>query len=298
MLADDNVGILKARIEYAFGPLTPTVEEMEYPFTPFIYFIVDIKKGEEDDLVLTVYVEDSAGNVVSVPGLVSVADTGAPWIKEFTSQGNATTGDPFPVSWEAVDEVGVSQMWVRFLFGEGDPEAYEFHGVDAIRIATLDIPVPEDTEGPLWIIYGARDGSFNSNETGPYRFDVIDDDPPVALAGKDTRARADQGVHLSAAASSDNIGIVSFQWVWLVAGAEETVLRETQAQEVILELEPGEYTIELRAFDAHGNVGTDTVIVTVERSTPSATTPVAGAALALESAALMAVGSATNSTVG
>jgi hypothetical protein len=264
--ADDNVGIMMAWIVYTFGPGTPVTEQMDYPFTPFIYFVIHTSKGEEDDLVLTVYVKDAAGNEASTPGVVRVADTRAPWIKDFTSQGNVTTGDPFIVSWEAEDEVSVTQMWVRYLFGEGDLADYQYEGVDAIRIATLEIPVPEDTEGPLWIIYGARDASFNTNETGPYRFDVVDNDPPMARAGEDVRVRAPDWVHLTAADSTDNVGIVKYQWVWIVEGGEDTILRETAVQEVILELESGAYTIELRTFDAHGNMGVDTVYVTVEKA--------------------------------
>jgi LPXTG-motif cell wall-anchored protein len=261
----DNIGITVAQVEYTFGPLSPVVIEADPPFEPFIGFNIPVERGEEDDLVFTVTIEDAAGNQAVFPGVVSISDQRAPWIVSFTTHGNATTGDEIEVSWEAVDEVMVAHMWIRYRFGVVDSTDYEYLGVNEIRIATVTIPVPTDAEGTLWVIYGARDDSFNSNETVPVAIPVIDDDAPVPRAGGwDNIFHANKPVHLTSSASFDNIGIVEFQWVWTVPGMEDVVLNTTGAQEVLIDLEPGQYTIELRAFDAAGNMGTDTVVVTVQ----------------------------------
>ncbi|MCJ2540311.1 MAG: PKD domain-containing protein, partial [Candidatus Thermoplasmatota archaeon] len=92
------------------------------------------------------------------------------------------------------------------------------------------------------------------------RLTVRDIEPPVADAGMDIQV--DQGTlaTLDGTDSTDNVGLVGFIWLF----AEGSNLKNLLGAEASYQFDiPGEYELELQAWDAAGNVGFDWVIVTV-----------------------------------
>ena len=89
---------------------------------------------------------------------------------------------------------------------------------------------------------------------------VRDTEPPLADAGMDIHG--DQGtlITLDGTDSTDNVGVVGFIWLF----AEDSNLKNLLGAEASYQFEiPGEYELELQAWDAAGNIGFDWVIVKV-----------------------------------
>ncbi|MCK5251308.1 MAG: hypothetical protein KAQ96_00105, partial [Thermoplasmata archaeon] len=94
--------------------------------------------------------------------------------------------------------------------------------------------------------------------------DVVDSVSPVANAGEDMVV--DQGtlVTLDGTASTDNVGVMGFIWHF----AEGSNLKNLLGAEASYRFDiPGEYELELQAWDAAGIFGFDWVIVTVNEVT-------------------------------
>ncbi len=86
----------------------------------------------------------------------------------------------------------------------------------------------------------------------------IDTAPPVADAGSDMIAGVGENVAFSAMGSSDNAGIVKYEWD-LGDGSEEIGPIAIHSYD-----SPGARTVTLTVMDAVGNSDTDTITVTVE----------------------------------
>ena len=85
----------------------------------------------------------------------------------------------------------------------------------------------------------------------------VDSEGPVAVAGPDLTCGVNEAVSLDASGSSDNIGIVGYTWS-LGDGLEVAGMRVAHRYH-----HPGVYTVVLRVVDAAGNIGEDSVLVTV-----------------------------------
>ena len=154
--------------------------------------------------------------------------------------------------------------------------------------------------------------SFNFAEPGPYDVALLvmdaqgnsDQDivrvrardilPPVAVAGDNLEV--DQGVEvlLSGLASHDNVGIAGYVWSFSDDDGAH-VLRE--AETLVTLQGVGEHEVVLTVVDLEGNVGSDTLIVTVRDATP----PVAeaGGDLTVDQGGLVGFdGSASRDNVG
>lgn len=112
------------------------------------------------------------------------------------------------------------------------------------------------------------DAAENS-DTDSITVTVADAEQPTADAGSDKTGSLDESLTLDATDSSDNVGIVSYEWDVDGDGTYETTgQRVSKAYS-----EPGTTTVKLRVEDAAGNADTDTVEVTVEDTTdPNAVT--------------------------
>ncbi|MCK4971615.1 MAG: hypothetical protein KAS77_13860, partial [Thermoplasmata archaeon] len=141
---------------------------------------------------------------------------------------------------------------------------YDYLQVLETHAATLEIPVPPDEWEPLFVIFGARDMAGNVNETETVRIEVVDNDPPVVIVGHDGSYLEDETFVVSSTGSWDNIGIVSYKWSWRrVLTSDRSELKAIN-DEVTLSFGPGEYVVELRAYDAAGNEGVDIIYITVD----------------------------------
>ena len=84
--------------------------------------------------------------------------------------------------------------------------------------------------------------------------------PPVASAGNDMNVKAGSKVTFSAAGSSDNVGVVSYEWDF-GDGTTGTGLTSTHTYET-----EGNYTVSLTVTDAAGNSNAVTIVITVEEA--------------------------------
>jgi PKD repeat protein len=94
--------------------------------------------------------------------------------------------------------------------------------------------------------------------------------PPVADAGKDAEVDQRTSVDLDASGSTDNVGIVSWSWTFLVDGEPVTSEEETWS---FYFAEAGEYEVTLRVEDAAGFHSEDTMKVTVRDITKPVASP-------------------------
>jgi PKD repeat protein len=94
---------------------------------------------------------------------------------------------------------------------------------------------------------------------------VLDTEAPVAVAGDDVQAEVGGTVRFDGSASSDNVGVVRFEWSFTYDG-ESQVLTGATPGFVFSNL--GEYTVALVVADDAGNTGYDTLTVTVLDAEP------------------------------
>ncbi len=94
-----------------------------------------------------------------------------------------------------------------------------------------------------------------------FQLTVRDIENPMADAGEDIRVDQGTMVTLDGTGSTDNVGVVVFVWRF----AEGSILKDLNGAEPTHRFDlPGEYELELQAWDAAGNVGFDWVIVRVD----------------------------------
>ena len=90
---------------------------------------------------------------------------------------------------------------------------------------------------------------------------------PVANAGSDLQAIAGADVYFDGTNSTDNVGIVSYEWNFGDGsnGSGRTTMHQYQS--------PGTYVVVLTVRDSHNNTATDTISVTVTSPEQSPTQP-------------------------
>ena len=86
----------------------------------------------------------------------------------------------------------------------------------------------------------------------------LDETPPVAAAGQDLTVKIGSTVTFSAAGSSDNVGIVSYEWDFGdgTSGSGVTTSHTYENE--------GKYNVALTVTDAAGNFSTVNIVITVE----------------------------------
>ena len=99
--------------------------------------------------------------------------------------------------------------------------------------------------------------SSNATLVATYAMEV-DVDAPVADAGPDQKVNVGSTVNFDAGGSSDDVGIVSYEWNF---GDGTLGTGETATHEYI---DAGDYTVTLIVKDAAGNQATNTMVVTVK----------------------------------
>jgi len=87
--------------------------------------------------------------------------------------------------------------------------------------------------------------------------EVIDIEPPEANAGQDRTVNVGETVIFDASGSTDNVGIVSYEWDF-GDGTTETGITKNHTY-----ISPGKYNVTLTVRDLAGNTDTDSITVTV-----------------------------------
>lgn len=120
-------------------------------------------------------------------------------------------------------------------------------------------PSPTNSSGEKKV-YSPSTSSPSDDSSPSDEAPALDIQPPIADAGPDKTALTNETITFDASNSSDNIGIVSFQWdidtdgQWDLARVNPT-LEGGYSQ-------PGQYLVTLKVCDAAGNCATDTLTVT------------------------------------
>jgi parallel beta-helix repeat protein len=197
--------------------------------------------------VLRVY--DEAGNWDVDDVLIQVIDTEAPV---------ADAGRDFAVDQD--DTVTLEGGWsTDNVAVKSWTWTFTEDGVVVIEVGrSVERVFPHAGEYTVYLNVSDEAGNWDVDEV---LLTVHDTEPPMADAGTDVTV--DQGtlVTLDGTASTDNVGIVFFNWVF----AEGSLLKNLQGAQPSYEFNlPGEYELELQVFDAAGNSELDWVIVTVD----------------------------------
>ncbi len=124
--------------------------------------------------------------------------------------------------------------------------------------------------GVYTITLSATDAAGN-NASRTITVVVRDTVPPRAYAGSDAVVDQGEEVTLSARDSTDNVGIVGYEW--LILSVEGFVYRSSGVDLVYTFTEAGVFTVMLNVTDAAGNWDADTVIVTVRDTQPPEAVP-------------------------
>ena len=103
--------------------------------------------------------------------------------------------------------------------------------------------------------------ALDSYETLSANYKKVDTYPPVANAGQDQTVNVGETVTFDAGESSDNVGIVSYEWHF-GDGTTGTGATSTHTY-----TSPGTYTVTLTVKDAEGNSHMDEGVITVLRDT-------------------------------
>jgi len=123
-----------------------------------------------------------------------------------------------------------------------------------------------ETPGFYTVTLNATDVEGNWN-TDTVVITVLDVTDPVAEAGLEQTIVEDTVVSFDAGNSSDNVGIISFDWDF---GDENKGIGVTTTH---IYTEPGNYTVTLAVKDAAGNDDTDSIVITVLLDTDGDGTP-------------------------
>jgi PKD repeat protein len=229
----DNIGILS--YIWTFIDVTPqnlTVISATYNFTtPGVYIVL-------------LNVTDVAGNWDTDELVITVLDATAPIADAGPDQ---TVDEDTLVSLDgsnSTDNVEIASYVWSFM----DVEPQTLTGVTATY--TFETP------GVYIVTLNVTDARGNWG-TDTVMITVLDLTKPVAEAGLNQTAAEDTPVSFDAGNSSDNVGIVSYEWDF----GDETsgtglTINHSYAN-------PGTYTVTLKVKDAANNSDTDSIVITV-----------------------------------
>jgi PKD repeat protein len=198
--------------------------------------------------VVRLEVRDAAGNaahdevtIVVVDAEDPVAEAGEDLVvdqgEEFTLDGGGSE-----------DNVGVTGWLWTYDVGGG-----------TVNVTSSTTSVRVTDTGTYVFLLTVEDAEGN-RATDEVSVRVRDSTPPVADAGEDVTVEEGTRVALSAAASTDNVGVVGYRWTFEYGG-RDVGLEGCEAD--FRFGRPGTYRVTLTVEDAEGNTGEDTVTVEV-----------------------------------
>lgn len=186
-------------------------------------------------------------------------DNTKPEIYDMTSD-KPTTGDSYSLMTDITDDVGVNDVFVNYWTDVSEPVNMSIEKVDDHY--EYNFPIPTDAS-IIYYEFTAKDTSDNWNSTERKETSVSDNDCPTADAGIDKSVNAGTTITLNGNHSTDNIGIVEYEWI--INGKKR--YGETVEYEFT---DPGVFDVILTVKDEAGNTESNSIIVTVEDNDPSA----------------------------
>jgi hypothetical protein len=244
----DNIGIVDYSWKFEYNGSSVTLKGIEQGF------VFDLAGS----YCITLTVGDFYGNLGSDVIIVDVTDTTQPTSvagkDRVIDQHQSVTLEGTNSS----DNVAItSYQW-----------EFEYNGSNEV----LDGEVIEftfHTAGEYVVILTVSDVVGNS-ANDEMRITVLDITPPVADAGGDQSVGQGDLVTLDGSASTDNIGIVNWTWIYSIEG--EVVLLFGMSASISID-PVGSFIVELKVSDLKGNEATDELVLDVaDTTTPMANT--------------------------
>ncbi len=239
--SSDNVGIVAWKWSFEVGgePVSLGTEVSVYVF---------VDPGE---YVVTLNVTDAAGNWATDDLLVTVRDVQPP-VADAGEDSEWDTGSTVTLNGTgSTDNVGIaSYVWT-----------FDDKGT-AVSLEGAVVEYTFENAGLFSVTLNVTDAAGNW-DTDNVSVLVGDGIPPEADAGDDRTVDQGTEVTLDGSGSSDNVGIVTFTWTFEERGQSMTLSGPTPAYTFE---HAGVFEITLEVADEAGNVGTDTMRVTVADS--------------------------------
>lgn len=254
--SSDNVGIVNWTwvVSDVGGDVTVYGE-----FAPYIF-------AQPGIFTVTLTVWDAAGLSDMDTATITVLDVTAPVADAGPDQQvNSTDLVDFDGTL-STDNVGIVNYTWTFTY---DASSEEIWGVTPNYTFV--------TPGVYTVTLNATDAAGNSGYDTVV-ITVVDNEDPVANAGDD-QLDNDEGstIHFDGTASTDNVGIVSYEWEFDYEG--NTITLDGSSPSFTF-TQVGDYVVTLTVMDGEGNFDTDTMTVSIADSTPPevvATSPDDGA---------------------
>lgn len=208
----DDVEVNTVRMYYYFGMDMPeTIPYLDGAVSGTTYnFDLDIPDSL-DMLHFWIEAMDLVENTAMTGVMdIEVLDNDDPVIDLLLSDMDAATGEEFMFKINASDNIAVDHVDVT----------YQITGMEEMTMPLMEMEgsyhytmtLPNDNDGDLVYHFTVHDTSGNMVQSEEITVDIIDDEPP--MIGIDAPMSADQHelVFISASPSSDNVGIVSYEW--------------------------------------------------------------------------------------
>jgi PKD repeat protein len=204
--------------------------------------------------IVTLKVTDPAGNYAADTVIITVVDVTKPIANAGSDQ---TVDEDTAVTFDgsaSTDENGIAGY------------TWTFTDVTAKTLTGENPVYTFNTPGAYTVTLNVTDADGNW-ATDTVVVTVIDITSPIANAGADQTVGEDTSVTFDASGSSDNVGIVSYEWDF----GDGTTGTEKTPTHTYPDL--GVYTMTLTVKDGAGNIGTDMVTVAVLLDTDGDGTP-------------------------
>ncbi|MCM1494797.1 MAG: DUF6531 domain-containing protein [Bacteroides sp.] len=260
--ANDNIQLSSIKLEYERDGIWHPIEEYtcyskEWKLSPMIpWSMTDMPEGIYP---LRCTATDINGYMIQKTIEVNV-DRTPPGIREMSV---TEQEDQLQIAWEAYLEEDFS-YYALYRIDEDEKETRILYTNDNLVTTCSDAPVPGkrytyrlqigDVAGNAQII--ERVGRRKKTDLEPPQVQVDYNGAKV----EQLTVTAGEGIALSGAATTDNVGIASMQWF-----VDESEQSRARSLRYMFE-QPGKHTITLKAVDLSGNESSLTIPVTVEPS--------------------------------
>ncbi len=209
---------------------------------------------------------DTANNTEATPGTVDALcayDIRPPDMID-SSPTSGTTGESHIFQAVVTDNLSLAEVHVIYRFGTGtETNATMVHttGDDY----ELEISIPLNSLETLHYRIVAVDRAGNWNSTAVKDVIINDNDDPVADAGPNQTVEEGTILTFNGSGSTDNIGITNYTWTFNDGLQNMTLYGVNPPHNFTV---VGNFTVTLTVFDAAGNNGTDTMVVTANAQPP------------------------------
>lgn len=233
--SSDNIGIASVEVTVN-GKKTELDEENK--------FLLDT--SEINEYVIVAVAKDTSGNERTVEKTVSVSDTTRPSIK-FTPDKNVyDTGDDAVISVEVADNYKLAKVTAN-IDGE------EINTGDS----SFEYTIKDAHAGKYVITVKAEDVFGNVYETS-YSVNIRDTLAPTIKASADKEVYAKSEIPVISCETSDNVGVTRVS----VNMDGKSLSYDLETNRVIMpdEVEPGDHTVKIKAYDGAGNASEEAVV--------------------------------------